>query len=116
MNNGCIRPAKVGVDSSSHRYGVRAHFGGPHKKNLRRTSMRSFKILSLAAVSALAFAPTAFAQDVDTASGKRFAVVGSATLLEPHSKPANGLDIDGGPAPTISASWLINDNWALELW
>jgi len=78
--------------------------------------MRSIQILSLAVVSALAFAPAAFAQDGDTASGKRFAVVGSATLLDTHSKPANGLDVDGGPAPTISASWLINDNWAVELW
>ncbi|CBA17395.1 OmpW/AlkL family protein [Xanthomonas albilineans] len=78
--------------------------------------MRSIQILSLAVLSALAFAPAAFAQDDDTASGKHFSVVGSATLLDPHSKPANGLHVDGGPAPTISASWLINDNWAVELW
>ncbi|MBB6365234.1 MULTISPECIES: OmpW family outer membrane protein [Xanthomonas] len=78
--------------------------------------MRSIQILSLAVVSALAFAPAAFAQDADTASGKHFSVVGSATLLDPHSKPAAGLDVDGGPAPTISASWLIDDNWAVELW
>jgi outer membrane protein len=78
--------------------------------------MRSIQILSLAVVSALAFAPAAFAQDGDTASGKHFTVVGSATLLDTHSKPASGLDVDGGPAPTISASLLINDNWAIELW
>jgi outer membrane protein len=80
--------------------------------------MRSIRILSLALVPALAIAPAAFAQDgagTDTASGKRFAVVGGITHLEP-SDPADGIKADGGPAPTLSASWYANDNFAVELW
>ncbi|WP_411833701.1 OmpW/AlkL family protein [Pseudoxanthomonas mexicana] len=82
--------------------------------------MRSIRPLSLALIS-LAFAGgTAFAQDADTgsdtASGKRFAVVGSATVLQPHSDPQPGLDIDGDVAPTLSASWYATDNIAVELW
>ncbi|KHL60999.1 outer membrane beta-barrel protein [Xanthomonas euvesicatoria pv. euvesicatoria] len=96
--------------------------------------MRSISILSLAAVSALAIAPSAFAQDTtytgdtsstssstmstsgDTASGKHWSVVGGVALLNPKNNPAPGLDVDGGPAPTLSASYYINDNWAVELW
>lgn len=81
--------------------------------------MRSMKILSLATVGALALSPAAFAQDgvTDTASGKHFSVVGGVTLLQPKSNPADGLDkVDGGPAPTISASYFFNDNVAIELW
>lgn len=82
--------------------------------------MTSIRSLSLALVSALAIAPAAFAQDTgsDTAAGKRFAVVGSATILQPDSDPLSGsrLDIDGDVAPTISASWYANDNIAIELW
>ncbi len=81
--------------------------------------MRSIKILSLATLGALALSSTAFAQDAsnDTASGKHFAVVGGITLLQPKSDPINGIDkLDGGPAPTISASYYFNDNIAVELW
>ncbi|GHH58062.1 MULTISPECIES: OmpW/AlkL family protein [Gammaproteobacteria] len=93
--------------------------------------MRSISILSLATVTALAFAPAAFAQDTataqqdiygnpvsnETASGKHWAVVGSATILQPKSDPATGVKkLDGDVAPTISASYFINDNWAVELW
>lgn len=92
--------------------------------------MRSISILSLATVTALAFAPSAFAQDVpaqqdiygkplsaETASGKHWAVVGSATVLQPKSDPTTGVKkFDGDVAPTISASYFINDNWAVELW
>ena len=79
--------------------------------------MRSIHALSLATVAALAIAPAAFAQDgTDTASGKRFAVVGGAALLEPKGSPAEGVDVDGGPAPTLSASYYFNDNFAIELW
>lgn len=70
--------------------------------------MRSISILSLAAVSALAIAPSAFAQDTtytgdtsstssstmptsgDTASGKHWAVVGGVALLNPKNNPAPG--------------------------
>lgn len=110
--------------------------------------MRSISLLRLATVSALAFAPAAFAQDAQentdatattqqdiapavtgqqdiyghpvsnqTASGKHWAVVGSATILQPSDGSITGVkDIDGDVAPTISASYFINDNWAVELW
>lgn len=81
--------------------------------------MRSIKILGLATLSALAMSSTAFAQDAtaDSASGKRFAVVGGVSLLQPKSDPVEGIDkFDGGPAPTLSASYYINDNFAVELW
>ena len=93
--------------------------------SLRMTSLRP---LSIALLSALAFAPSAFAQDVpatdtdiassDTASGKRIAIVGGGAILHPDSDPLPGsrLDIDGATAPTLSASWYINDNIAVELW
>lgn len=81
--------------------------------------MRSIKILSLATFATLAMSSTVFAQDAaaDSASGKRFAVVGGVSLLQPKSDPAEGIDkFDGGPAPTLSASYYINDNFAVELW
>lgn len=92
--------------------------------------MRSISILSLATVSALAFAPAAFAQDAapqqdiygnpvshESASGKHWAVVGSATVLQPKDDAAPGVKkLDGDVAPTVSASYFFNDNWAVELW
>lgn len=78
----------------------------------------SLRPLGLAIVSALALSPTAFAQDGGDAAAKRFAVVGSATLLQPDSDPVPGsrIDIDGDGAPTVSASWYATDNIAVELW
>lgn len=97
--------------------------------------MSSLRPLSIALLAAMAIAPAAFAQDAgntdttttDTAavtttdsngtvSGKRIAIVGGGAILKPDSDPATGLDIDGGTAPTLSASWYINDNMAVELW
>ncbi|MEP6907039.1 MAG: OmpW family outer membrane protein [Pseudoxanthomonas sp.] len=85
--------------------------------------MVSLNKLSIALISAIAFAPAAFAQDMasdagstDTASGKRIAIVGGGAILKPDSNPAAGLDIDGATAPTLSASWYVNDNVAIELW
>lgn len=78
--------------------------------------------LTIAAALALLASPAAFAQDSfnqtsDTDyGGKRVSIVGGVTLLEPHSNPAEGIDIDGGPAPTLSATWHVNDNWGVELW
>ncbi len=78
--------------------------------------MRSIRILSLALAPVLAVAAPAFAQDgSDTASGKRFSVVGGIAHMKPDD-PASGLKVDGGPAPTVSASWYANDNVAVELW
>ena len=89
--------------------------------------MRSIHTLSLSLLAAAAFAPAAFAQDysttsteptsTETASGKHFAVVGGVALLQPKNDPVDGIrKIDGGPAPTLSLSYYINDNWAVELW
>jgi len=55
--------------------------------------------------------------DADAAY-KRWAVVGSATMLQPSSRPLKGtsLDVDGDTAPTISASYYATPNIAVELW
>ncbi|MGO1070229.1 OmpW/AlkL family protein [Lysobacter sp. CA199] len=83
--------------------------------------MIRFRHLTLAMIGALAFAPAAFAQDAstDSASGKRFAIVGGYSLSQPTKNPQIGgvrTDVDGGGAPTLSASWYINDNIAIEAW
>lgn len=96
--------------------------------------MSSLRPLSIALLSAMTIAPSAFAQDAvstdtttdssavtttdsnGTVSGKRIAIVGGGAILKPDSDPATGLDIDGGTAPTLSASWYVNDNIAVELW
>ena len=71
-----------------------------------------------AAIAAWLIAPSAFAQDGDSASGKRFSVVGSATLLQLDSDPQPGarIDADGDVAPTLSATWHVNDHIGVELW
>ncbi|HLT43431.1 MAG TPA: OmpW family outer membrane protein [Luteimonas sp.] len=75
--------------------------------------MQSMRLYGLsAAVIALLAAPAAFAQDGDTASGKRFSVVGSATILDPDSD----IDADGDLAPTVSATYHVTDNIGVELW
>jgi outer membrane protein len=77
--------------------------------------MRSIRILTLALIPALA-APAAFAQDASTsAADKRFAVTGGITLLDARD-PGDGLRVDGGTAPTVSASWYATENFAVELW
>ena len=78
--------------------------------------MRSIRILTLALVPALAIATPAFAQDgTGSAADKRFAVVGGIAHIDP-SNPGDGLRVDGGPAPTLSASWYVTENFAVELW
>ena len=75
--------------------------------------MQSMRLYGLsAAVIALLAAPAAFAQDGDTASGKRFSVVGSATILDPDSDTG----ADGDVAPTVSATYHVTDNIGVELW
>lgn len=73
--------------------------------------------LSLALVGTLALAPAAFAQEAGT---KRFAVVGGYALSEPtgdaRATAGTRADLDGDGAPTLSASWYVNDNVAVEAW
>ncbi|MFD0326585.1 OmpW/AlkL family protein [Lysobacter gummosus] len=83
--------------------------------------MIRFRHLTLAMIGALAFAPAAFAQDAstDSASGKRFAIVGGYALTQPTKNPqiaGTRTDLDGDGAPTLSASYFINDNIAIEAW
>jgi len=82
--------------------------------------MKHFRQLTLAVVATLAIAP-AFAQEItgpDT-SGKRFAVVGGYTLAEPTKNPmiaGERTNVDGDGAATLSASYYITDNIAVEAW
>ncbi|MGO4263618.1 OmpW/AlkL family protein [Lysobacter sp. TAB13] len=83
--------------------------------------MIRFRHLTLAMIGALAFAPAAFAQDAstDSASGKRFAIVGGYALTQPTKNPqiaGTRTNLDGDGAPTLSASYFINDNIAIEAW
>ena len=65
--------------------------------------------LFIAAAITVAASPAAFAQNASDTDygGKRVSIVGGATLLQPHDNPATGIDIDGDPAPTLSATWHI---------
>jgi outer membrane protein len=79
--------------------------------------------MTLALLGTLAIAPNAFAQDAfstETSTGKRFAVVGGIALAEPTENTWIGedsrLELDGGDAATLSASWYLNDHIAVEAW
>ena len=84
--------------------------------------------LTLALLGAIAIAPAAaLAQDAgtstdtdsSTASGKRFAVVGGYALSEPTRNPSiagTRSQVEGDGAATLSASYYINDNIAIEAW
>lgn len=74
--------------------------------------------LLVAAALTVAASPSAFAQDGSAGDHKRFSVVGGATVLQPHSDPSPGsrIDIDGDVAPTLSATWHVDENWGVELW
>jgi outer membrane protein len=80
----------------------------------------NLRIPSLVAATAIAFAPAAFAQDATTDTQHRFAVVGGYAHMVPKSNPGDVLgskaDLDGSGAPTLSGSWYVNDNFAVELW
>lgn len=84
--------------------------------------MLSFRTLSLAIAATLAIAPAAFAQDAasDSASSSRFAVVGGYAHMKPKSDAIENVPgksgFDGGGMPTLSGSWYINDNFAVEAW
>lgn len=85
--------------------------------------MRSILTLTpLAAVAGmLACVPAAFAQDSNSmpASARHFSVVGGvAAQKSTGSGTINGqrVDFDGEASPTLSASYNINDNIAIEAW
>jgi len=81
--------------------------------------MMRFRHLTLALLGTLAIAPAAFAQDAGTATGKRFAVVGGYALSEPTKNPSIAgarSQVDGDGAATLSASYYITDNIAVEAW
>ncbi|TWI10272.1 OmpW/AlkL family protein [Aerolutibacter ruishenii] len=81
--------------------------------------MNRNRTLTLALLGAVAIAPTAFAQDgIDTRS-KRFAIVGGYALAEPTQDPTiagTKAKVDGDGAATLSASYYITDNFAIEAW
>ena len=85
--------------------------------------MIRFRHLTLALLGSMALAPAAFAQDASydstTEGAKRFAVVGSFAVSEPTSDPVIAgarAQFDGGTAATLSASYYLNDNLAVEAW
>jgi outer membrane protein len=90
--------------------------------------MIRFRHLTLALLGTLAIAPAAaFAQDAyatQTTSStdgatKRFAVVGGYALSEPTSNPSIAdarTQVDGDGAATLSASYYVTDNIAVEAW
>ncbi|WP_242112623.1 OmpW/AlkL family protein [Luteimonas aquatica] len=86
--------------------------------------MSSIRTLALAIATAAigsAIAAPAFAQDAsgDTASGKRYTIVGGYAHFEPTRNPvvADTLTkVNGGGAPTLSFSYNFNDNWSIEAW
>lgn len=82
--------------------------------------MKHLRHATFALVGALVCAPAAFAQQTaDSASGKRFSVVGGYALSEPTRNPqiaGQRTDVHGDGAPTLSTSFHINDNIAIEAW
>ncbi|HHW4679576.1 MAG TPA: OmpW family outer membrane protein [Xylella sp.] len=83
--------------------------------------MRKISLIGVATMSMLAFTHSAFAWGLpssgDSASGKQWALVGGATVVQPKKASGqNSVKFDGDVAPTLSASYYIHDNWAVELW
>lgn len=76
--------------------------------------------LTLALLASLAAMP-AFAQDESASpTAKRFSVTGGYALSEPKSDTGriagSESDFGGDGAPTLGATWHINDNFAVEAW
>ena len=91
-------------------------------------SIRTLPSVATALAGLLAVAPAAFAQDAgaqDTgngntvASGKHFTVVGGVAVQKTTGNSTitgQRADFDSEVAPTLSASYNINDNIAIEAW
>ena len=79
--------------------------------------MKRIRHLTLAL---LAIAPAAaFAQDATDTSDKRWAVVGGYALSEPSGDTTiagQDAELDGDGAATLSASYYVTDNIAVEAW
>ena len=92
-----------------------------NSKNFHLRTLSLAIAATLAFASTAAFTPRAFAQD-DTSTGQhRFSVVGGYAHIVPKSNPSGTVlgstaALDGSGAPTLSGSWYINDNFAIELW
>lgn len=88
---------------------------------MRKQVCNALVFNALTFATAIAAAPVVFAQDDATnASQHRFnATIGYAHQV-PKSNPGNIVgseaDLDGGGAATLSGSWFVNDNIAVELW
>lgn len=83
--------------------------------------MTRIRNTTFALLGALMLSPGAFAQDasMDTASRKRFSVAGGYALAEPTRNPqiaGTRAQVDGDGAPTLSATYHVNDNIAVEAW
>src|SRR5690606_11016150 len=85
--------------------------------NEETTPMKRIHTLTLAL---LAIAPAAaFAQDTTDTSDKRWAVVGGYALAEPTGDTTvagQQAELDGDGAATLSASYYVTDNIAVEAW
>ena len=83
---------------------------------------KSFRALAI--LAAIAATPIAFAQDANTSdtstTPKRFSFVGGYAHMVPKSNPGSiagqTADLDGNGAATLSGTWHVDDNWAVELW
>lgn len=93
-------------------------FSTRHRRHLTVSLLGALAIAPVAAVAQDA-GDTAPSADTSTASGKRFAVVGGYALSEPTRNPSiagTRSQVDGDGAATLSASYYINDNIAIEAW
>lgn len=94
-------------------------------------SIRTLTSVATALAGLLAIAPAAFAQDAGAqdipaqgtgntaASGKHFTVVGGIAVQKTTGNSIIGgqrADFDSEVAPTLSASYNVNDNIAIEAW
>jgi len=88
-------------------------------QSVRKPNRILLSALGIAIAGSFAAAP-AFTQDAGTsASGKHFAIVGGYAHQEPTGNgDINGSEAEfsGSGAPTLGASYYINDNIAIEGW
>ena len=80
---------------------------------------RNTRLRTIVLAAACAVAPAAFAQDAATTPHRFNATVGYSHMV-PKSNPGtvagSNVDLDGKGAPTVSGTWMVNDNIGVELW